>query len=82
MPVYYARYELGNGYIHNWLVAGPQAIAVPDLARFEGADWKQQDGAAYSLQRFHDELLRHGMPPIRLLREAMLRDARQWAEIF
>lgn len=39
MPVYYARYELENGYIHNWLVAGPQTIA-PDLERYQGQDWK------------------------------------------
>jgi len=37
-------------------------------------DWQAQEGAAYSLQRFHDELLNHGAPPIRLLREIMLRD--------
>lgn len=41
MSVYYARYELQNGYIHNWLVAGPQAIA-PDLMRYQGQDWKLQ----------------------------------------
>ena len=42
MPVYHARYEIENGYIHNWLVAGPQAIPVPDLDRFQGDDWKMQ----------------------------------------
>jgi len=42
MTVYYARYELEKGYIHNWLVAGPQAIPVPDLDRFQGEDWKAQ----------------------------------------
>lgn len=36
-------------------------------------DYRKQEGAGYSLQRFHDELLRHGMPPIRLLREVMLK---------
>ena len=35
-------YELRNGYIDNWLVAGPQAVPVPDLERFEGADAKLQ----------------------------------------
>jgi uncharacterized protein (DUF885 family) len=41
-------------------------------------DWKAQEGAAYSLQRFHDELLRHGQPPLPLLRRIMLRDPAQW----
>jgi uncharacterized protein (DUF885 family) len=45
-------------------------------------DYQEQEGAAFSLQRFHDEMLRHGMPPIRLLREIMLKDKRGWDEIF
>src|SRR6266567_7472965 len=45
-------------------------------------DFQKQEGAAYSLRRFHDEMLRHGMPPIRLLREAMLRDRAIWDEAF
>jgi uncharacterized protein (DUF885 family) len=45
-------------------------------------DYQKQEGPAYSLQRFHDELLRHGMPPIRLLREIMLKDRTIWDEIF
>jgi len=44
-------------------------------------DWQQQEGAAFSLQRFHDEFLRHGMPPIRVLRELMLKDPARWPEI-
>jgi len=32
------------------------------------------------LIKFHDELLKHGQPPIRLLREAMLRDEKSWDE--
>jgi hypothetical protein len=47
MRIYYARYELANGYIHNWLVAGPQAIPVPDLERFPGQDWKLQIARHY-----------------------------------
>lgn len=34
----YLEYELRDGYIHNWLVAGPQAIAVPDLDRYTGGE--------------------------------------------
>lgn len=45
------------------------------------ADWQQQEGARYSLQRFHDELLRHGMPPLPLLRERMLKDSQRWPDI-
>ena len=45
-------------------------------------DFKQQEGSAWSLQKFHDELLRHGAPPIRLLREVLLRDRALWPEIF
>ncbi len=44
-------------------------------------DWQAQEGSAYSLKRFHDEALRHGMPPIRLLREKMLKDPASWDEI-
>ncbi len=42
MTVHYARYELEIGYIHNWLVAGPQAMPVLDLDRYHGEDWKLQ----------------------------------------
>ena len=45
-------------------------------------DYQQQEGAKYSLQKFHDEVLRHGCPPVRLLREIMLQDKRQWDELF
>ena len=45
------------------------------------SDWQQQEGARYSLQRFHDELLRHGAPPLPLLRERMLKDPKRWKEI-
>lgn len=44
-------------------------------------DWLGQEGAVFSLQRFHDEVLRHGAPPIPLLREIMLRDSKLWPEI-
>jgi len=45
-------------------------------------DWQAQEGAAFSLKRFHDEALRHGMPPLRLLREIMLKDPTTWDAIF
>jgi len=46
------------------------------------ADYQKQEGANFSLQKFHDELLRHGAPPIRLLREVMLKDRSLWDEVF
>jgi len=47
MSVYYAAYDLQNGYIHNWVVAGPQAIPVTDLERFEGEDYTVQIARHY-----------------------------------
>jgi uncharacterized protein (DUF885 family) len=44
-------------------------------------DYKAQEGDAFSLKKFHDELLNHGMLPIRLLREAMLKDKAKWDEV-
>ena len=44
-------------------------------------DWEAQEGAAYSLKRFHDEMVSHGMPPVRLLREMMLKDPASWDEV-
>jgi uncharacterized protein (DUF885 family) len=41
-------------------------------------DYRKQEGANFSLRKFHDELLRHGAPPIRLLREVMLKDRSLW----
>jgi uncharacterized protein (DUF885 family) len=44
-------------------------------------DYQEQEGANFSLKKFHDELLSHGMPPIRLLRELMLKDKAKWGEV-
>jgi uncharacterized protein (DUF885 family) len=41
-------------------------------------DYRKQEGAKFGLQKFHDEALRHGAPPIRLLREMMLNDPGVW----
>jgi len=37
-------------------------------------DVKKRDGAAFSLQKFHDDFLKQGFPPIKIVREAMLGD--------
>ncbi len=47
MSAFYLGYQLQNGYVHNWLVAGPQAIPVTDLERFEGEDFKFQIARHY-----------------------------------
>jgi uncharacterized protein (DUF885 family) len=44
-------------------------------------DYKAQQGNDFSLQKFHNELLDHGMPPIRLLREIMLKDQSKWDQV-
>ena len=41
-------------------------------------DYKAQEGANFSLEKFHNEMLDHGAPPIRLLREILLTDKAKW----
>jgi uncharacterized protein (DUF885 family) len=41
-------------------------------------DYKAQQGDEFSLEQFHNQLLDHGMPPIRLLREILLKDKAKW----
>jgi len=41
-------------------------------------DYQKQEGSSFNLQQFHDAMLRHGAPPIRLLREVMLKDHSLW----
>jgi uncharacterized protein (DUF885 family) len=45
------------------------------------ADYEVQEGENFSLKKFHDEALKHGMLPIRLLRELMLKDQAKWPEV-
>ena len=44
-------------------------------------DYRKQEGAGFTLQKFHNEMLRHGAPPIRLLREVMLKDSSAWNQV-
>jgi uncharacterized protein (DUF885 family) len=44
-------------------------------------DYQVQEGDKFSLKKFHDELLNHGMLPIRLLREVMLKDKGTWDQV-
>jgi uncharacterized protein (DUF885 family) len=41
-------------------------------------DYKAQEGTNFTLEKFHDELLSHGAPPVRLLRELLLKDKSKW----
>ncbi|MES2109245.1 MAG: DUF885 domain-containing protein [Bacteroidota bacterium] len=45
------------------------------------ADYEKQEGTNFSLHKFHDEMLSHGMPQLRLLREVMLKDKKTWNDI-
>ena len=44
-------------------------------------DYKAQEGKSFSLEKFHNEMLNHGMPPIRLLREMLLKDQTKWGAV-
>jgi uncharacterized protein (DUF885 family) len=44
-------------------------------------DYRIQEGSNFSQKQFHDMMLEHGMPPIRLLREILLKDHSKWNEI-
>ena len=44
-------------------------------------DFQAQEGAAYSLRRFNDEVTDHGQPPVRFLRGILLKDAAKMNEI-
>ena len=37
-------------------------------------DLKKKEGAKFSLQQFHDDFLKQGFPPIRIVRRALLGD--------
>jgi uncharacterized protein (DUF885 family) len=43
-------------------------------------DYRRQEGDRFSLKRFHDGLLAHGSPPVRLLRERLLKNPSKWAK--
>ncbi|HKQ87951.1 MAG TPA: DUF885 domain-containing protein, partial [Candidatus Acidoferrales bacterium] len=38
------------------------------------ADVKKKEGAAFSLEKFHDDFLKQGFPPVKIVRQAMLGD--------
>jgi uncharacterized protein (DUF885 family) len=67
------RGTIDPGYL-NYTLGKLQILKLRD-------DYKAQESENFSLQKFHNELLNHGMPPIRLLREIMLRDKSKWDEV-
>jgi uncharacterized protein (DUF885 family) len=44
-------------------------------------DYRRQEGARYSLKNFNDAMMDNGMPPIRLMREILLKDKTQWGDV-
>ncbi|MCX6930949.1 MAG: DUF885 domain-containing protein, partial [Verrucomicrobia bacterium] len=44
-------------------------------------DYRKQEGRKFTLLGFHNQTLRHGAPPIRLLREVMLKDPALWDQV-
>lgn len=56
MQKYYVEYDLRDGYIHQWLYAGPQAINVENLEQFQGEDYKLQIARHYFTE---DTLIDH-----------------------
>ncbi len=44
-------------------------------------DYKAQEGKSFSLETFHNEMLNHGAPPLRLLREILLKDSAKWGAV-
>src|SRR6059058_4031240 len=67
------RSTFDPGYL-NYTLGKLQILKLRD-------DYKAQQGDDFSLQKFHNELLNHGMPPIRLLREIMLKDQSKWDDV-
>ena len=45
-------------------------------------DFQEQEGDAFTLKRFHDAITDHGEPPVRFLREILLKDPAKFGEIF
>ncbi|MEP6586936.1 MAG: DUF885 domain-containing protein [Candidatus Udaeobacter sp.] len=67
------RATFDPGYL-NYTLGKLQILKLRD-------DYKAQQGNEFSLQKFHNELLNHGMPPFRLLREIMLKDQSKWDQV-
>ena len=63
--MYYLQYYLDQGFIHNWLVAGPHATPVIDLDRYQGQDFKRMNSIRPQIaQSYHKKLSEVHDPPI------------------
>src|SRR3954454_16724589 len=67
------RATFDPGYL-NYTLGKLQILKLRD-------DYKAQQGADFSLQKFHNDLLSHRMPPIRLLREIILKHQSKWHQV-
>ena len=68
-----SRQEASRGtYDPEYLYYTLGKLQILELRR----DYQKQEGTAFTLKRFHDEMLRHGMPPIQLLRDVLLKPKR------
>src|SRR5437867_8915327 len=67
------RSTFDPGYL-NYTLGKLQILKLRD-------DYKAQQGEDFSLQKFHNELPNHGMPPIHLLREIMLKDQSKYIQV-
>ena len=45
----YLEYGLVNGYVHNWLVAGPQALPIQNMESFPGDEESKHRQVSQSL---------------------------------
>jgi uncharacterized protein (DUF885 family) len=45
-------------------------------------EYKKQEGSNYSLMKFNDEMVDHGQPPVRVIREILLKDKSAWDRIW
>ena len=80
---YYEEKTAGQEAIRGTVDAGYlcYTLGKQQLLKFR-RDYQKQEGVAYSLQTFHDEVRRNSCPPIRLLRKIMLKNRRQRNELF
>ena len=61
MPISTIKYKLSHGFIHNWLVAGPMPVTIPDLSIFPPEDLKSS-----ILRQFSQPELEVTIPPVDL----------------
>ena len=61
MPQSYLKYQLSNGYIHNWLVAGPQSLPV-----LESIDYSNEDLCKSLNEHFYTQEVGLTYPPVDL----------------